>query len=109
MVFQAIRDREAELRVLGSQLEALAAPLEPRLAVVPTWVRQQLADAAGLISAEAPERAKMEFRRLGIQFTIRPVYDEGPRPFLRAEGSGQFEHLAFSAFTLLPATGQSSR
>jgi site-specific DNA recombinase len=104
-VFQAIRDRETELRSLESQLEALAAPPEHRLAVVPTWVQQQLEDAAGLI-AETPERAKLEFQRLGIRFTVRPVYDEGPRPFLRAEGSGQFEHLAFSALAPLPATGQ---
>jgi hypothetical protein len=107
-VFHAIREREAEIRALTSQLEGMSEPIEERMAVVPTWVRQQLEDAAGLI-AETPERAKQEFQRLGIRFVIRPVYDEGPRPFLRAEGSGQFEHLAFSAFTPLPATGQFRR
>ena len=35
IVFQAIKDREAEMRALDSQLAALVEPLEHRLAVVP--------------------------------------------------------------------------
>ena len=56
-----------------------------------------------------PERAKSEFRKLGITFTMRPVYDEGPRPFLRAEGSGQFEHLAFARYDQFTISGTSNQ
>jgi site-specific DNA recombinase len=98
-VYQAIAEREAEIRALQVNLDALSEPLRERLAVVPTWVRQQLQDAAGVLS-DVPERTKAEFQRLGIQFTVRPVFDEGARPFLRAEGSGHFEHFAFSQYDL---------
>ena len=81
-VFQAIKDREVEIRVLDGQLATDDEPIAERLAVIPTWVRQQLEDAAGLLR-EGPERAKTEFQRLGIRFTVHPVHDEGPRPFLR--------------------------
>jgi DNA invertase Pin-like site-specific DNA recombinase len=100
LVFQTIKDRETELRMLENRLAALDEPLRHRLEVIPTWVRQQLEDLAGLLS-EVPERAKPEFQRLGIGFTLRPIYDEGSRPFLRAEGSGDFEQLAFSRQTAL--------
>jgi hypothetical protein len=93
-VFQAIRDRESELRSLERELAATREPIAERLTVIPTWVRQQLEDVAGLLR-ETPARAKAEFQRLAIRFTIHPVFNEPPRPFLRAEGSGQFEHLAF--------------
>lgn len=105
-IFQAIKDREAEIHGLEAQRAALDEPLEQRLAVIPTWVRQQLEDVASLL-AEVPDRAKAEFQRLGIQFTVRPVYDERPRPFLRAEGSGDFEHLAFSQYATLTTTARS--
>jgi len=105
-VFQAIREREAEIRALETNRVALDEPLEQRLAVIPTWVRQQLQDAAGVLS-EVPERAKAEFRRLEIRFTIHPVHDEGPRPFLRAEGAGNFEYLAFSQYAPLTTTARS--
>src|SRR5438105_3729165 len=44
----------------------------------------------------------MEFQRLAVQFTVFPVLNEGPRPFLRAEGSRTFEYFAFSAYNLPP-------
>lgn len=97
-IFEALKHREAELRAVDEHLSAPKEPLTERLAVIPTWVRQQLEDAAGLLR-DVPERAKAEFQRLAIQFTLHPVMDEGPRAFLRAEGSGNFEHLAFSRFT----------
>ena len=80
-------------------------PLDQRLAVMPSWVKQQLADAAGVV-AEVPERAKLEFQRLGIGFVLHPVYDEGPA-FLRAVGSGEFEHLVRNAH--FPTSAASSR
>lgn len=45
---------------------------------------------------EMPDRARQEFQRLGLQFTLSPVYDvpAGERPYLRAVGEGRFEHLA---------------
>jgi hypothetical protein len=62
-----------------------------------------LADVADLLR-EAPEQAKSEFYRLGIRFTISPV-QEGRRVFLRAEGSGDFERLAFSQHAALSTVG----
>jgi hypothetical protein len=53
-VFQAMKDREAEIRTLESQLRAFNEPLEQRLAVIPTWVRQQLEDAAALLLGGMP-------------------------------------------------------
>ena len=107
-LFQAIREREAELVALEQHLATVDEPLTDRLAVIPTWVRQQLDDAAALLG-ESQERAKQEFQRLGIRFVVHPVYDEGPRPFLRAEGSGNFAHLAFSQYRpLVPASGSES-
>ena len=99
-VLQAIRDRETELIALEAKRNAFEEPLEQRLAVIPSWVRAQLADAAGLLS-DTPERAKAEFQRLSIKFTVSPVHEEGARPFLRAEGSGDFEHLALSQYVAL--------
>ena len=60
-------------------------PLEHRLAVIPKWVRQQLEDAAGLLS-EVPERAKTEFQRLGKRFIIHRIdstCERGRRPALK--------------------------
>jgi hypothetical protein len=93
VVFQAIRDREAEIRAVDGRLGALRQPTESRLAVGASWVRQQLADVADLIG-DVPERAKAEFRRLNVGFVLHPVHNEGTAPFLRAVGSGDFEHLA---------------
>jgi DNA invertase Pin-like site-specific DNA recombinase len=105
-IFRAIQDREAEIRALDGQLAALSEPLEQRMAVIPSWVRQQLEDVAGLFS-EVPDRARAEFLRLNVGFVVHPVYDEGPTPFLRAVGSGDFEHLAFSQYGL-PTTAASN-
>jgi hypothetical protein len=103
-ILAAINAREAELRAMDATVSALDEPIEHRMTVIPTWVRTQLHDAAGLIG-ESPERARAEFLRLGINFTLHPVLDNGT-PFLRAVGSGQFEHLAFNE-TLL-TSGRSS-
>lgn len=95
-VFQAIRDREAELRTIDAQLVQLEEPLEQRMAVIPGWVRAQLDDTAALLG-EVSERAKLQFQRLGLQFTVTPIY-EADRIFLRAEGHGAFEQLAFGRY-----------
>jgi hypothetical protein len=91
-VLQAIADREAEILSLDQQLAALSGPPDDRLAIIPTWVRRQLEDAAGLLR-DARERAKAQFQALGVRFTLRPVSDEGPRPFYRGEGSSEVEQL----------------
>lgn len=91
-LLEALKAREADVRRLESELERLEEPLERKLAVMPTWVRQQLEDTAALL-AEAPERTKTEFRRLGLGFTLFPVYEDTARPFLRAEGTTEFAHL----------------
>jgi hypothetical protein len=77
---------------LQGELEGLNEPLEQKLAVMPTWVRQQLEDAVGLLS-DTPERTKAEFRRLGLLFVLHPIEAEGGRPFLRAEGTTDLAHL----------------
>lgn len=90
-VREQITKREAELRQIDDDLAALHRPAPVDLAVIPTWVRQQLEDLSGLLG-DSPERAKAELHRLNIQFTVTPVRDEG-RPFLRVEGTGDLEAL----------------
>jgi hypothetical protein len=99
-IFQAIKDREAEMRGLDAQLAALDEPLDQRLAVIPSWVKAQLADLAGLLR-EGPEHAKAEFQKLGLRYAITPIHDGPHRIYLRAEGSGDFEHVAFARYAEL--------
>ena len=103
----ALKHREVEAARLEAEIAALDGPADDRLAVMPTWVAQQLSDAADLLT-EVPERIKAEFARLGVQFTLFPVYDDGPRPYLRAVGEGLFEHLAFPTDLALPTPDASS-
>jgi hypothetical protein len=88
----AMHRREADVARLQAELEGLREPLEQKLAVMPTWVRQQLEDTVGLLS-EIPERTKAEFARLGLSYVLHPVENEGDRPFLRAEGTTDFANL----------------
>jgi site-specific DNA recombinase len=106
-VFKAVQEREAEIRSVDAQLAALDQPVDHRLAVIPSWVKAQLSDAADLLR-EGPERAKAEFQRLGLKYTITPVYEGSRRIFLRAEGSGEFERLAFAQYAEL-STADASR
>lgn len=103
----ALKHREAEAARLEAEIAALDGPTDDRLAVMPTWVAQQLSDVADLL-ADVPERVKAEFARLDVRFTLFPVYDDGPRPYLRAVGEGHFEHLAFPAGLALPTPDASS-
>lgn len=105
-VYQALQAREAELEALDEQLRALDDPLEQRVAVMPTWIRQQLQDLVSVL-AEEPDRVRARLRTLGLRFTVRPVRDAGPRAFLRAEASGDFLALAIQAATDLPSTARS--
>jgi site-specific DNA recombinase len=107
-VLRAVQDREAEFRALDAQLAALDQPVNDRLAVIPSWVKAQLSDAASLLR-EGPERAKAEFQRLGLKYTIAPVYEGARRIFLRAEGSGEFERLAFGKYAELSTADASRR
>ena len=88
----ALNERQAELSRLDAELAALEEPLHQRLAVIPTWVEQQLQDTAGLLSG-APERTKAEFRRLGLRVRMEPVYD-ALRPFYRAHAEAALPCLA---------------
>jgi hypothetical protein len=65
---------------------------------MPSWVRQQLEDTAGLLT-DAPERTKAVFRQMGVSFTLYPVRHEGQRPFLRAEGTSDFAHVISGQFS----------
>jgi len=91
-LLEAIKARETDVARLQAELDTLSEPLEHNLAVMPTWVRQQVEDLARLLS-DTPERTKAEFKRLGVSFTLHPVHDEGDRPFLRAHGTTAFAHL----------------
>ena len=51
--------RQTELQVVEDELVALAHAPDLNLAVIPTWVRQQLHDLSGLL-AQNPERAKRD-------------------------------------------------
>lgn len=53
---------------------------------MPTWVRQQLEDTAGLLS-DTPERTKAVFKRLGVSSVFHPMRDEQGRWFYRVEGT----------------------
>jgi hypothetical protein len=99
----AITSRESDVRRLETELEALAEPLERKLAVMPTWVRQQLEDVAGLL-ADTPKRTKAEFKRLGVSFTLHPVLDAGARPFLRAEGMTDFAQVISGQYSSCSTT-----
>ncbi len=90
----AMTGREAELRQLDDELATLDDPPTVKLEVIPTWVREQLHDVAGVLR-DAPERAKVEFQRLGVQFTLSPIRDEGS-PFLRAVGTGDLARCVAS-------------
>ena len=96
----AMTGREAELRQLDDELATLDDPPTVKLEVIPTWVREQLHDVAGVLR-DAPERAKVEFQRLGVQFTLSPIRHEG-HPFLRAVGTGDLDALC--GVTDLPGT-----
>lgn len=102
-LLDAIRAREADVQRLRSELDALSEPLEHNLAVMPTWVRQQLDDVAGLLS-DTPERTKAEFKRLGVSFTLHPVHEEDQRPFLRAKGTTEFAQLLSGQYSSCSTT-----
>ena len=99
---EAMVAREAELRALDDVLGRLDDPPSVNLDVIPTWVREQVQDVAGLLR-DVPERAKSELRRLQVQFTLSPIRDEG-RPFLRAVGTGDLDALC--GVTDLPGTNR---
>jgi site-specific DNA recombinase len=98
-ILQAVSDREADIVRLCVELSALDEPLDEKLAVMPSWVRQQLEDTAGLLT-DTPERTKTVFRQMGVSFTLFPVHDEGQRPFLRAEAATDFAHVISGQFSV---------
>lgn len=99
----AIAARESELRDIDARLDGLEDPPDVDLAVMPTWVQQQLKDLVALL-AEAPERSKTALDRLNVQFTVSPVRDQG-HPFLRVVATGDLEPLC--GVTNLPGTRRS--
>ena len=91
----ALTQREAELREIDAQLTTLDRPAPAaNLAVIPTWVRQQLDDLSGLLldGEDAALRTKSELARLNVQFTVSPVRDGG-KLFLRVVGTGDLDPL----------------
>ena len=91
----AMTQREAELREIDARLATLDRPAPAaNLAVIPTWVRQQLDDLAGLLldGDDTALRTKSELARLNVQFILSPVPNEGT-PFLRLVGTGDLDPL----------------
>lgn len=80
----SIAERQAEISRLDAALLDMVEPLQQRLAVMPSWVRQQIEDLVRLLS-ESPERTKAEFQRLGLKVTMTPTIGEHARPFYRAD------------------------
>ena len=83
-VAPAIVEREAEIRHLEMAVADLSEPVEQRLAIMPTWVEQQLQDTVGLLSG-SPERTKAEFQRLGLRVTMAVKRGTDGRPFYQAD------------------------
>jgi DNA invertase Pin-like site-specific DNA recombinase len=104
-LLQAISTREAEMARLEAHLRALDEPLENKLAVIPSWVRQQLEDTAGLL-ADTPERTKAVFKRMGVQFTLHPMGTLGERPYFRAVGETDVAEFMAGELSM-PTSGRS--
>ena len=60
-----------------AEIETLSEPVNTKLAIIPSWVETQLSDLAGLLR-EAPERVKLEFRRLQLSIVLHPIEDADP-------------------------------
>lgn len=103
----AIREREAEVASLDQQLADLSGQSDHRLAVLPTWVRQQLSDLGGLLK-ESAEQARAEFLRLNLAVTLHVVRD-GAKPFYRAAGRADLPWLAGTTDLSSAAVGLSLR
>src|SRR5262249_13526030 len=80
----AIAERQAEIARLDGILTELTQPLHQRLAVMPMWVRQQLEDLVGLLTA-TPERTKAEFQRLELRVTMHPQRTKSGRTYYQAD------------------------
>lgn len=104
-LLDAVAQREAEIARLERDRQALDEPLENKLAVIPSWVRQQIEDTAGLL-ADSADRTKAVFRQMGVRFTLRPVGEVGDRPFFRAEGETDVAQLIAGRLSL-SAVGRS--
>ena len=99
----AITARQAELRRIDDDLTHFDDRPSVKLAVIPTWIRDQL--CAGLLG-DAPERPMPNSGGLNMQFTLSPIRNEG-RPFLRAEGIGDLDALCGTRDLYLPARQRS--
>ncbi len=92
-VGSALAERQADLERLDATIADLSAPLQQRLAVMPAWVQQQLADLVGLLT-DTPERTKAEFLRLELRVTLHPKRDDRGRGYYRADVVNSLPWLA---------------
>jgi hypothetical protein len=106
-IVTAIRERETEIDALDRQLATLSEQADHNLAVLPTWVRQQLSDLGGLLK-ESAEQARAEFLRLNLAVTLHVVQTKG-KSFYRAEGRADLPWLSGSADLSGSAVGLSDR
>jgi DNA invertase Pin-like site-specific DNA recombinase len=89
---EAVRTREAAIARIEDQLATLERPAATTLAVMPGWIREQLKDLAGMLTANT-ERTRAELAKLGVSFTLTPVTPREGRPFLQAEGTTHMARL----------------
>src|SRR5205085_9049748 len=89
----AIAERQGAIARLDGAIGALSEPLHQRLAVMPTWVAQQLEDLTGLLS-ETPERTKLQFQVLGLKVTVHPQQTDEGKNYYRADVVNSLPWLA---------------
>ncbi|MFN2447614.1 MAG: hypothetical protein ABR606_18770, partial [Vicinamibacterales bacterium] len=91
----SIAEREVEVARLEAIVQDLAAPIHPRMAVMPSWVRQQLEDLAGLLR-ESPERTKATFRDFDVRVVMTPQQLSNRQVFYRADVESRLDALTGS-------------
>jgi DNA invertase Pin-like site-specific DNA recombinase len=89
----AISERQGAIERLDGTIAALSEPLHQRLAVMPTWVSQQLEDLTGLLS-DTPERTKVQFQALGLKVTMHPRQTEDGKNYYQADVVNSLPWLA---------------
>ena len=93
-LLKAVADREATIKRLEAELrKEEEKPSGKPLPDLPSWVREQLKDLAGLLKSD-PAKVKSEFRRLNLQLTFHPTEAE-PRAHYIVKGQCDLGALVF--------------
>ena len=93
-LLKAVADREATIKRLEAELrKEEEKPSSKKLPDLPSWVREQLKDLAGLLKSD-PAKVKSEFRRLNLQLTFHPT-EADPRDHYIVKGHCNLGALVF--------------